>query len=104
MVKTKSYHGELFDVCAGKHGGNEQSVEAFESVRHVISAGQVAALSFILSRGAYGATAQEYADMLGVSLNKVSGRFSELRYLGRIEKTGVRNRGGVFVVKENNNE
>ena len=99
MVKTKSYHGELFDVCAGKHGGNEQSEEAFESVRHVISAGKVAALSFIRSRGAYGATAQEYADRLGVPINKVSGRFSELKLLGRIEKTGVRNRGGVFVVK-----
>ena len=99
MVKTKSYYGELFDVCAGKHGGNEQSEEAFESVRHVISAGQVAALSFIRSRGAYGATAQEYADRLGVPINKVSVRFSELKLLGRIEKTGVRNRGGVLVEK-----
>jgi hypothetical protein len=99
MVKTKSYYGELFDVCAGKHGGNEQSVDAFESVKGGMRVAHIAILKFLELRGDHGATAQEYADRLGVPINKVSGRFSELKLMGRIEKTGVRNRGGVFVVK-----
>ena len=92
-----SFHGPLFDVCINRHHGNAQSSKAFESIRDSLTDKQEAALGYIRAQGARGATSQEYADSLSVSINVVSGRFSELKRDGMIAKAGSRNRGGVFI-------
>jgi len=97
----KSYYGTLFDykedICANRHRGSVQSVEAFESFKDTLPGKRLAALNYIERQGERGATAQEYADSLGVGINVVSGRFSELAKAELIKKVGTRNRGGVFV-------
>ncbi len=65
------------DPCAGKHGGAETSVEAFE--RANITGDLEAALRFIRNTGEHGATAKEFAASLGKTINQVSGRFTTLK-------------------------
>lgn len=96
----KSYYGELFDVCANRHGGNSESAKAYEKAESMIPHKRAAALRYIASQGERGATAQEYADFLGVGINAVSGRFSELKKAGLIRKVGTRGNGGVFAAND----
>lgn len=91
-----NYYGSLFDISENRHLGNAESQKAFKALQGVMPKMRQDALDWIKARG-QGGTSQEYADSLGVPINKVSGRFSELKRDGLIRKTGVRNRGGVFV-------
>ena len=75
------------DICANRHGGNEQSVEAGQRGN---KAGQLAAVfAAIKSEPVRGMTADECAVQLGLPSQSVSARFSELKEKGVIFKTGV---------------
>lgn len=89
--------GPLIDICENRHGGNTESKAAFDRIRESHAVMKERAFDFIRSRGDAGATAQEFADSLGVPINKISGRFTELKADGRIRKIAVRNKGGVYV-------
>lgn len=91
----------IFDICAGRHGGNEQSNAAFQSVSRTNAETRRAVLAFIRSCGAHGATNKEIAAHFGKVINEVSGRRSELLADGQIVETGRRREGcGVVVAPE----
>lgn len=83
------------DPTAGKHGGAETSVEAYD--RANINGDLAAALGFIRDQKSHGATAKEFAAHLGKSLNAVSGRFTTLKELELIRPNGLK-RDGCFVL------
>jgi predicted XRE-type DNA-binding protein len=76
------------DVCASRHKGNEESREAFETVKDRLTRNQNAVLSFIKSCGEHGATTDEISEHFGVGQNNVSGRRTELLRDGKIKLTG----------------
>lgn len=76
------------DVCARKHGGNEQSRLAFQTVNLTESQSRV--LSMLESCGDYGLTVDGLSIALNTTPNAVSGRLTELRIKGKIEKRGTR--------------
>jgi len=84
-------HGELFDICAKKHGGNPESAEAHKAIRGSIHAQREQVYAVIkqwTNRG--GITVDEYAESRRTTPNAISGRFSELARDGRIVKAGRR--------------
>lgn len=87
----QNINGKLLakDVCARKHGGNPQSVEAFEAIRDTLSANQEWILSIIKKRE-HGVTVDELSYALDTTPNAISGRITELRMMGKIEKCGTR--------------
>lgn len=86
------------DPCANKHGGNPESVAAFARADSANRKQQVFELVF--GCGVYGMTAQEAADEFGVTINAVSGRFTELKRDKLIHKVGVRKNCGVCVASK----
>lgn len=90
-----------FDICARRHGDNEQSQLAFQSIQRTRTEACAAVLAFIQSQGASGATNKEIAAHLGKGINAVSGRRSELLADGLIVETDRRRDGcGVVVAPE----
>ncbi len=82
--------GALFDITANRHLGNEQSTHAFENaVKHRATEQQQRVLKCLRDRPA-GLTAEEIAGILGVTVNMISGRCSELKRDGKIYKSGTR--------------
>jgi len=77
------------DICKNKHGGNEFSKAAnpnqvFKSeMRHRI-------FEYIKSCEDFGATSQEISEALGIEINRVSGRCSELKKLEKVIAYGSR--------------
>jgi len=91
----------IFDICAGRHRGNEQSKAAFRSVQPIRAEMCAAVLAFIQSQGASGATNKEIAAHFSKGINAVSGRRSELLADGLIVETDRRRDGcGVVVAPE----
>lgn len=88
--RIESNHGELFDVCARKHGGNPESIEAHKTIRGALPALREAVYHQIKESGEYGRTVDEYCAMWDETPNAISGRFSELARDGRIVKIGRR--------------
>jgi predicted transcriptional regulator len=89
------------DVCERKHGGDSESVAAFESIREALPGRRLHVLRWIASCGDHGGTSKEYAALTGKNLNAISGRFSELKHEGLICKNGKRrNYSGVWVETE----
>ena len=81
------------DICANRHRGNPESERAY--IDSLVGARKHAA--FILERcAAGGATCREVAAALGVGMNVISGRFTELNAKGLIVKTGVRDRCAIY--------
>jgi len=85
--------GDLFDVCANKHGGVETSVEANlkpDKVgdRHFIH-------QLILEAGSNGLTLKEACSKMGRTPNQISGRFTEIKARGMIRREGRRD--GCFI-------
>lgn len=78
------------DVCARKHGGNEQSKAAFDSVSHHISDAQRSVWINIYDCRGRGVTCDELSERMGTTPNAISGRITELRMMGKIEKRGTR--------------
>lgn len=82
---------DLFDICAANHGGNENSVEAHNSIKR----GQAQemrrrVLAFIQMRGAEGATCEECETALRMSHQTASARCSELKRDGLVHEAGSR--------------
>lgn len=67
------------DVCAGRHGGSPESRAAFREHRGSFSESRARVLGLIRDSGADGLTCKEAARILGVGMNQISGRFSELK-------------------------
>lgn len=81
---------ELWDICQNRHRGNAQSVAA-QRRSHPQQANQRAeVLRRIRNSGTVGMTCEEIADGMGVSVNRISGRISELKLAGAIVRTGTR--------------
>lgn len=78
------------DICAGNHGGNEQSRQANKRSSRV-RAEQPRAVYNLLRQ--YPKTMKEVAALMGAQLNRISGRASELLRGGYLKDTGIRRDG-----------
>ncbi len=72
----------MSDICSNKHGGNGESIAAFgggkaEQRQRVLDA---------IKASEAGLTCDELAAQWGVHCNAISGRFTELKREGHIEK------------------
>lgn len=74
------------DPCARKHGGNEQSEEAWRTARISLCDSRRRVLHSVKCAGFTGATSKEIARDLNVPLNTISGRFSELKRMHMIRR------------------
>ena len=79
---------ELWDVCERKHRGNAESQAARKRCNTAEQRERVFAA--IREAGTEGLTCHELAARWGVSPNKISGRFSELKRNGLVRKNGTR--------------
>ena len=78
------------DVCRNRHRGNPESTQAFETaVKHRVTEQQQRVLKCLRDRPE-GLIAEEIAGILGVTVNMISGRCSELKRDGKIYKSGTR--------------
>lgn len=73
---------ELWDVCAGRHGGNAESADA---ARRAMACqreehGRIRRIAF--DAGPYGTTLPEIAERMGKQKNAVSPRITELKAIG----------------------
>lgn len=87
------YLVELFqprDVCQSRHGGNAESVEAFQSIRDRLTAAQERVYRCVTDAGERGRTNDEICVVLGLMANQVSPRLTELHIARRITKIGTR--------------
>lgn len=78
----------IFDITARKHGGNEQSVEARQ--RTNAAEGRRRILAYVQAKGAEGATSHEIVAALGIPLQTVSARCSELKAALKVTVRGSR--------------
>jgi len=72
------------DICAGKHGGNEQSEAAHQRGASGRAQQKARVLAEIEKSGRSGLTCKELAVRWGVMMHHISGRFSELKADGEI--------------------
>lgn len=85
----------IFDISERKHGGNPRSIEA--RARTNITGRRKQVLDYVTSRGVEGATSHEISKALGLPMHAISGRLSELKALGKVRVSGVRNGADVLV-------
>jgi predicted ArsR family transcriptional regulator len=93
------------DITKNRHGGNEQSNEAFQKIESSLPDRRAGVLILIRNAASEGLTVHEAAELLGTTPNAVSGRFSELKKGGLIEQIGRRATptgcsAGVYRVKQ----
>ena len=87
------------DPCERKHGGNENSVDAHAKASESKEQRYQEIVGHLAVAGEAGMTAKELAHALGVQLNTVSGRFTELLATGRIVRLSIKREGsGVLVL------
>lgn len=72
------------DPCAGKHGGAETSVAAWDAAAPHAESDCQQVLNWLGTCATLGLTADEFAIAVGKPLNAVSGRFSQLKARGLI--------------------
>lgn len=93
---------ELNDVCAGRHGLVETSMEANVTVKK--EADRKLILGYITAAKAYGMTLDELSLQLNRPPNQISGRLTELCIAGQITLSGEKRptrtgcNGRVYVV------
>ena len=86
------------DPCERKHGGNEQSVLAFQHLADRLSHDRAQVYDFICRAGLAGATCKEFSAHMGKGQNHYSGRFTELSAKGLIlDSCRRRDRSTVWV-------
>ena len=91
------------DPCAQRHAGAETSIQAHDRVLPHKRAVYEQILAAVRAQGADGMTVHEVAQALETLPNKISGRLTELRMLGRLvyalDGTGARvRRGGAYAL------
>lgn len=76
------------DICANRHGGNEQSEEAFKSIE--LSRNKIARkiIEYLAACGPYGLTTYEASRDLDIAYTTASARLSELKRDGLIKANG----------------
>jgi len=87
----------LGDVCGRKHGGNPQSVAAWEVAQLTAEATRACVLALIRD-SPRGLTLDELCVLMNRDPNQLSGRCTELGAAGAIERSGEkrRTRAGVL--------
>lgn len=78
------------DVCRNRHGGNANSRAANARLAPVKTKQREEVFRAIILAGDAGLTCKELAAVWGVDMNKISGRFSELKADGRIVQVARR--------------
>lgn len=97
----QSEHDKVVDVCSGRHQGNEQSRAANLYSLTGRTEQRQCVLNLIRNAGSEGMTMKEVAATMGVQLNTVSGRGSELKKLELVRETGsVRAGSAVLVISD----
>lgn len=88
----QNVNGQLVprDICARKHGGNEQSKAAFTQIYPDLSDAQFKVFVEIKVTRDYGLTVDQISERMNTTPNAVSGRVTELRIKGKIVKKGTR--------------
>lgn len=95
-MNTISQRLEAFDVCAGKHQGNEQSETANLKVDKEVDRAFI--YNFIKKHNT--GYSKQLARVMNKGLNCISGRFSELKTDNMIVDTGQRHEGcAVYKIK-----
>lgn len=84
------------DICANRHQGNAQSMAAFQRVLESMPEQRANVARAIRHAGSHGLTCKELAERWGCGMNAISGRFSELKAKGLVEKVGTREGSGVM--------
>jgi predicted transcriptional regulator len=74
------------DISENKHGGNKESRNAYKRHESRLEVQRNEVLALISKHG--GLSMKEVAALMDVPFNTVSGRGSELKQLGKVEKTG----------------
>lgn len=88
---------ELFDVCAAKHGGSQESKAANLKAHPHKAKSRELVMHVLRIKGA--ATCKEIADYLNLPMHKVSGRLTELIAAGQARKSdAVRDGGRVILI------
>lgn len=83
------------DICAGKHGGNEESEAAFERALNGMPNARMAVFKACWRPG--GVSCRELAAEWNVDMNTISGRFSELKRDDLIIKHEVRDKSAACI-------
>lgn len=87
------------DPCARKHGGNTNSVAAWNRASHILSGRKRQILGALCKRRKAAGkttlislprTCEEIADAIGVKPHQISGRFASLKEAGLIRRCGKR--------------
>ena len=78
------------DISKNRHGGNPESENAFKKISPRLPERRKIVLSLIRNAGSKGLTTLEASELLKTTPNAISGRFSELKRDGLIEKIGTR--------------
>lgn len=82
-----NYLGPLFDICANRHRGNEQSIAANKAAKKSTERQQILE---ILNFGNANLTCEDLEKVSGISHQSCSARISELKRDGLIVKIGTR--------------
>lgn len=90
----------LFDITANRHQGNAESREAFKKIGRLAFNDRQLVYQRIHQAGAAGVTVKEVAQGMGVQINQISGRFTELKAAGLIRKVAVRDGCGAYADAE----
>lgn len=90
IVSGGTMEYESQDITAAHHHGNEFSVAANRSIKHVKAQLRDRVYAFIRSRGELGSTSEECELAFNMSHTTIGPRFTELKALDRIELTGRR--------------
>jgi len=79
------------DICENRHGGNQESAEAFSSGSSTLRARRRFAIwALAMSEGSRGVTTDEVSARMETTPNVVSGRMSELKRDGLLVPTNMR--------------
>jgi hypothetical protein len=73
------YNETLYmDICSNRHNDNPESTAAFESIKAGLPTARAMVFEMIIEAGPGGLASQEITDNLGVGVNVISCRVTEL--------------------------
>ncbi len=85
------------DITTNKHGGNPQSVAAYEKAKRGAAQAQQDIVD-LLKQHTDGLTCKEMSTLLNREMHKISGRVTELKEQGQVIATETIRQGGAVVV------